>query len=98
MLGKITVINTLVVSQLVYYFMNTYSPTEQFYNDYENRIKKFLLGEGPARIKFSVLKLGLQEGGLKLVDVRKKCQALKIKWLKLALTGQTFGQSGLEKF
>ena len=38
-LGKITVINTLVVSQMVYYFMNMYNPVEQFFMEVDKKLK-----------------------------------------------------------
>ena len=85
-LGKITVINTLVVPQFVYYFINTYNPPETFFEYVDQVVKKFLWNGGPARIKYQVLQQDIEKGGLKLVNIRNKCISLKAKWVK-----ETFG-------
>ena len=80
-MGKITIVNTLVVSQMVYRFLNTYSPNVFYTNTLEKLIKKYLWYDKPARIKFEVLKQDCGKGGLQLTDITKKNISLKYKQL-----------------
>ena len=97
LLGKILVINTLIVPQLLYYFMNMYSPTTEFYKVYDKHIKNFLWEGGKGNIKYETLKKDLQDIGLKLVDIEKKCSALKCKWLSLAVGNNSIWALRLRK-
>ena len=47
-MGKITIVNTLVVSQMVYCFLNTYSPNVNYTNMLEKLIKKYLWHDKPS--------------------------------------------------
>ena len=85
LLGKILIVNTLIISQLVYLFANTYSPYEIYLDRINKLIKEFLWSKGKPLIKSELLKQSIINGGLKLVDIKLKNYSLKCKWFKLAM-------------
>ena len=80
LMGKITVINTLVASLLVYKFMSLLSPSEKFFNEYKRTILQFLWEDKPPGIRYNKLIQNYDKGGLKLVDIKAKDAALKATW------------------
>ena len=83
--GKITVINTLIASQLVYCYTNLYSPAAHTFSQINQMIKEFLWGHNKAKIKYETLQRNYDKGGLKMVKVEAKEISLKVKWIKKAL-------------
>ena len=83
LIGKVLVVNTLVMSLLSHAFLCTYSPVDKFHIELKKIICNFLWDGGKPRIKYDRLIKSYTEGGLKLVDSRLKNAALKCKWLKL---------------
>ena len=79
--GKITIINSLIASQLVYKFMSIPSPNEQFFKEYKRIILEFLWSKKPSKIKYNKLVQKYEDGGLKLIDLRSKDIALKAAWV-----------------
>jgi hypothetical protein len=79
--GKILVINTLIVSQLIY--ICTVLNTPKWVLDrYNEMIRKFIWDGKPAKVKYRCLINNLEDGGLKLQDMGAKIKAIKIKWYK----------------
>ena len=83
LIGKILVINTLVMSLLSHVFLCTYSPKEEFHLQVKKLIINFLWDNGKVKIKYDRLIKDYSEGGLKLIDSKFKNISLKCKWLKL---------------
>ena len=86
LVGKIVVINTLVMPLLVYCFTNTYNPLEETLCKIDKKIRNYLWDTKTDCIRYELLKKTYEQGGLKLVDIRAKCQSLKSKWMAKAPT------------
>ena len=83
-IGKITLINSLVVSQLVYLFMNLPTPDEYYFRFFKTQIIDFLWEGKQHKIRFEKLIQQYQQGGLKLPDLHSKNLAIKTKWVQYA--------------
>ena len=79
--GKVTVINTLALSQLIYLCSIIYVP-EQVYSEVKKIVLDFLWDGKPAKISYSTLIKDIGDGGLKLIDLKTKAQSLSISWIK----------------
>ena len=79
-LGKITIINSLIASLFVHKFMSIPSPKMTFFNDFKKLITQFLWDKKPARIRYSKLVQKYDNFGLKLVDLQAKDYAMKAAW------------------
>ena len=88
--GKITVINSLAISKLVY-LANTILTPEKVYREVKALILDFLWDGSTPKIAYSTLIQGIEKGGLKLVDLELKVKSLCITWVK-RLTNQSKGK------
>ena len=79
--GKVTVINSLAISKLIY-LASTISVPERVYNEVKNLIIDFLWNGKTPKIAYSTLIQTIENGGLKLVDFRTKVKSLSISWIK----------------
>ena len=83
LIGKVTVVNTLVASLMVYKMMVLPTISEKLNNMLENEVENFLWNGKRAKIKLSVLQLDNKDGGLKLVHFKKRDMALKATWIQI---------------
>jgi hypothetical protein len=86
LIGKIQVVNTLIISQLLYAATVLHMP-KIFIDEYnllikKLLIKKFIWNDKPPKVKYTTLINNVEEGGLKLQDLEFKLKAIKIKWIK----------------
>jgi len=81
LLGKITLINSLVVSQFIFLFQSLPSPPPAFFDRYEKKIFQFLWGGGPERVKRKTLYNLYEQGGLKLRNLRAVDLTMKASWM-----------------
>ena len=95
LIGKTLVINTLVSSQYIYYFMNMYTATMEIYNEIYKSIKKYLWGN---TLAYDTLVQPYEEGGLKLVDPKAKNISLKAKWFKEIFSKESISKNIAESF
>ena len=81
--GKILLINTLMASLFVYPMQVHTNPDDSRINKFERTVHAFLWGKttAKAKIPYDVLKAMKNLGGLKLVDIRNKCDSLKVGWI-----------------
>ena len=79
-LGKITVINTLIHSQLQYQLTSLPSPPQDFYIKYKRIIQEYLWKKTAIRIRYEKIIQNYENEGLKLLDLQTKEIALKAKW------------------
>jgi hypothetical protein len=78
--GKVTIINSLLASQLIY--LGTVFHTPQWVlKKYKDIIIKFLWDNKPSKVKYTNVIGTIEEGGLKLHDIEAKTKAIKVKWL-----------------
>ena len=81
LLGKITVLKSLIVSQLTYIL--SLLPTNQCAIDEVNTLFfKFLWDGKGDKIKRDIMISEYEDGGLKMIDIRLFTQALKLSWVK----------------
>ena len=81
LLGKITVLKSLIVSQLTYILSPL--PTNQCAIDEVNTLFFTFLRDGKGdKIKRDTMISEYEDGGLKMIDIRLFTQALKLSWVK----------------
>ena len=81
LVGRITLVNTLIASLLVYKFMSLPTPPKEFFIKYKVMILKFIWNSKPAQIKYNKLVQDYEKGGLKLVDIETKNHSLQAAWI-----------------
>ena len=79
--GKVTVINSHLLSQLIYKFSMLPSPPSQFFITVQRDLSQFLWHDKRPKIKKDVLYNTLQNGGIKMTEVITKNKALKMAWV-----------------
>ncbi len=79
LMGKILIIKTLAISQIVYSAINTPTPPG-IIKQIDSTIFAFLWGERD-RIKRKVLYAPIEQGGLNMLDVASQMEALKASWI-----------------
>ena len=77
LLGKVLIINTLVVSQLVYCFQCLPTPDNNYLREIDSMVRDFVWNGKKSKISMSRLKYGYLQGGLKLVDLKLKAHSIK---------------------
>ena len=74
--GKVTVINTLAISPLLY-LANTIHVPPQVITEVKQIVVDFIWDGKPSKIAYNVLVQSIEDGGLKLVDFESKVKATK---------------------
>ena len=80
LIGKVEVINTLVASLFVYKMMVLPTIPDKVVKNIENTIRDFIWGGKKAKIALKILQNPKDQGGINLVDLKKKDTALKATW------------------
>ena len=80
LLGKITVVNTLILPLFVYRLQVLDSPSSEIIKKLKAVIMLFLWDGKNAKIAYNRLISSFENGGLRLQDVKIKDTALKCKW------------------
>ena len=91
LLGKITVIKSLLASQLVY-IMSPLPTSHHHLKEIRNVLFNFLWDGKPDKIKRSEIINDYAEGGLKMLDIQSFNRALKAKWIQKYLDPQNKGK------
>ena len=81
LLGKITVLKSLVASQLVYIFPSLQTNHEAI-KEINTMFYKFLCNDKGDRIKRKVMINDYPEGGLKMIDIASFNKSLKATWIQ----------------
>ena len=95
LLGKITVIKTLAVPQLVYLLTVLPSPGKAFFDQIDKLFKSFIWGRS-TKIKLRQLEQDISQGGLKLTNLRFLHYGLKLSWIKRLVNTEGGWQSLFE--
>ena len=85
LIGKVQVVNTLVASLFVYKMMVLQFIPESIVKKVDNLIKDFLWNKRKPKIAYKILQNPKKEGGLNLVNLRKKEIALKATWPQILM-------------
>ena len=80
--GKVTVIKSLLESQLVYRLSTLPSPSTEMLKTLDKILFNFLWDNKPHKIAKTVTTKPRADGGLAMIDIEKKHTALKIAWIK----------------
>ena len=83
LLGKISIISTLVVSLFGYRLQVLPTPSKEIIDHYRRLIVSFLWNDKRPKIAYDKLTLEYKQGGLKLPDFKLKDMGLKVKWAQL---------------
>ena len=91
LLGKITVIKALVVSQLVY-LLSPLCSNYNVLNEINNLLYNFLWKGKGDKIKRKVMINDFRDGGLKMIDLISFNKSLKTTWIKKYLDNSNSGK------
>ena len=80
--GKISIINALLSSQLIYRLSVLPTPQPDIMKSIDMTFYNYLWKDKPHKISKTVVTLPYDQGGIKMVDIYKKDQSLKITWIK----------------
>ena len=83
--GKITVLNNLALSPLVY-ISSVISTPQQVITEVHNLMRDFLWGGKKPKIAFDTLTQEINKGGLKLCNFQVKIKSLLLSWVKRLLS------------
>ena len=83
--GKIIILKSFAVSQLVYLFSVLPTPPKSFLKDLNTMFFKFIWDNKPDKVKRSTMYNTFSGGGLNMMDMDSFVKSLKTKWVKLYL-------------
>ena len=92
LLGKISVINTLIASLFVYKMTVIPRITDSIVSKLNAMLEKFIWDGRKSKIKLQILQTTAQNGGANLVNFARKDDALKCSWIRMILNGEYSGQ------
>ena len=82
LLGKITVVNTLIMPLIIYRLQSLQSPNKEFFSQWKKMISEFLWDSKKPKIAYNKLILPYDKGGLKLQHINLRNKALKVKMVQ----------------
>ena len=80
-IGKITVVNSLMASLFVYKMQVLPLIDDKIANEFETIVKEFIWTGAREKIPFTTLTANKESGGFGLVDIKKKHRALLFNWV-----------------
>uniref|UniRef100_A0A3B5L9W1 Reverse transcriptase domain-containing protein n=1 Tax=Xiphophorus couchianus TaxID=32473 RepID=A0A3B5L9W1_9TELE len=86
--GKTVIINSLIISKIIYP-LSVYDLPDRILNKFNSQITTFIWRRNRNLINHKSLIAPYKEGGLKLVDILSKKQAIRIKLVTKFLTSST---------
>ncbi len=89
--GKVQLIKTYLISQIVYLMSVLPTPPHEFIHELESILFQFLWNNKTERIKRETLHLPLTEGGISMPHLPSFNYALKLAWLRRLLDGENKG-------
>ncbi len=96
--GKVTVLNTFVISQLVYLLSVLPSPSKAMLTQIEKMIFDFVWCNKPDKVKRGVMKLSKYDGGMSIPDIGIKNDSLKIAWVQRIMKGNNPWNIMIQKY
>ena len=88
LIGKVTIVNTLMSSLFIYKFQSIANVTESLYKQYEDTIVDFIWSGKKPKLPLNTLYCTLENGGLKLTDIRTRHLSLLCKWVGCCRTDE----------
>ena len=87
-MGRVVIVKTFIISQLVYLLSNLPSPSTDFLNKLDKMIFNFIWNGKFDKIKHKYLRLDKDQGGLNVPHLGTQDKVLKISWLHKLLNRQ----------
>ena len=91
LLGKITVLKSLIVSQLVY-ILSLLPTNHNAIGEIHNILFNFLWDGKDDKIKRDIMISDYENGGLRMIDIKLFNKALKLSWIKKYLDTENHGK------
>jgi hypothetical protein len=88
-LGKITVLKTLVLPKFNHMFMCLQNPDNEFISRLEKIFFKFIWNGKPDKIQRSQLTNSYEKGGMKMINIKAQISAFKISWIKRLILSES---------
>ena len=85
-LGKVTIVKTLLVSQLIYRFAILPTPSDEVLKCIDTMFFDFIWSKGKHFVSKVVICGPISEGGLNMVDVYSKEISIKCNWVKMLIS------------
>ena len=82
LIGKITIIKSLAISQLIHLISVLPSPNKSIMDEIYKILKNFLWNGKRPKLSWEKLSLDIEKGGLKLTNLNIFIQGLKISWVQ----------------
>lgn len=82
LIGKITVVKTLIIPQIIHILSVLPTPDTIFLNQLNEMISLYLWNHKKGKINRNLMAQGYEEGGLKLTHIKSQIDALKIRWVR----------------
>ena len=87
-IGKITLIKSLMISQMNHLFISLPTPSNKFIKDLNSILYGFLWNSKIDKIKRKQITQKYSQGGLKMIDINNYIQGLKSSWIKRSLNDE----------
>ena len=81
-LGKVTVIKTLIISKIVHLLTTLPTPSIKIMNEINTMLYNFLWNGKPDKMRRSLAKQKMSEGGIGMIDVSLFDKSLKLTWIR----------------
>ena len=82
LIGRVTVIKSLMLSKFAYLFLALPNPPGDLITTLERMFFKYLWNEGPDRITRKQIVKNIEAGGLRMIEIKAFITALKITWVR----------------
>ena len=89
LLGKITVLKTLIIPKLNHLFIALPNPEDNILKDFEKTFFKFLWNKSNDKVKRKVLMQPYNKGGLNMINLIPFINSLKISWIRRLITSNS---------
>jgi len=84
-IGKITILKSLALSQLIYLFSVLPNPPDHFIKEVNSLIFNFVWNGKPDKISRNTIIGSYEQGGLKMIHIPSVINGLKVAWVKRLL-------------
>ena len=88
-LGKITVVKTLLVPKITHLFMSLPNPTGKYLEELNTLLYKFVWDNKPEKVKRDIITQDYCKGGLKMMNLMNYIMSLKSSWLGRLITSNS---------
>ena len=86
-LGRVTVVKSLLISKLNYLIMSLPNPSDKVLKELNSLFYNFIWEEKPDKVCRNQMSQKYIDGGVKMIDIYAHCQSLKISWIRRIVKG-----------